>query len=91
MQTGLLWFADDRADRLRHACSEADRLARWGWERHDGASFGSQRLGDGEHGVVLRTEWPAESFCRRENTFFPDRTRRCICTQLPYGPDPHSC
>ena len=31
---------------LRHTCEHGDQLKRYGWIRHDGASFGQQEIVD---------------------------------------------
>ncbi|KAK9824698.1 hypothetical protein WJX72_012475 [[Myrmecia] bisecta] len=46
---GLMWFDPDRPDsyaNIRHNAQERDGLAKYGWLRHDGASFGRQGLHD---------------------------------------------
>eukprot|EP00850_Spirogloea_muscicola_P022011 SM000272S10278 [mRNA] locus=s272:104617:110725:- [translate_table: standard] len=44
---GLMWLGvKDGGLSLRHTCEESDRLARYGWLRHDGESFGRQEILD---------------------------------------------
>ena len=46
---GLFWHGAN-ADKMRHQCSEGDPIRRYGWEEHDGRSFGSQRIFDDKPG-----------------------------------------
>ncbi|KAL6757456.1 glycoside hydrolase [Haematococcus lacustris] len=55
---GLMWFNPDSPQdfvqqRVRHLASQDDQLARYGWERHDGRSFGRQTLVDGSVTLTL--------------------------------------
>eukprot|EP00850_Spirogloea_muscicola_P001702 SM000006S19467 [mRNA] locus=s6:933173:940366:+ [translate_table: standard] len=44
---GLMWLGlKDGGLSLRHTCEESDRLARYGWLRHNGESFGRQEILD---------------------------------------------
>ena len=63
---GMFWHGAN-ADRMRHQCSEGDPIRRYGWEEHDGRSFGSQRIFDDKAdreavGAILHTSFvkPAE-------------------------------
>ncbi len=46
---GLAWFDPDHLGdiQMRHEAQSRDELARFGWEAHDGRSFGRQELVDG--------------------------------------------
>ncbi|KAJ9508905.1 hypothetical protein QJQ45_028217 [Haematococcus lacustris] len=55
---GLMWFNPDSPQdfvqqRVRHLASQDDQLARYGWERHDGRSYGRQTLVDGSVTLTL--------------------------------------
>lgn len=48
---GLMWFTPSRNvpdsyRRIRHAC-EQNQVGRYGWQAHDGATFGTHELVDG--------------------------------------------
>ncbi len=56
---GMMWF--DPADaatvtqqQLRHEASQGDGLNSYGWLRHDGRSYGRQRLVDGDYEISLQ-------------------------------------
>jgi mannosyl-oligosaccharide glucosidase len=55
---GLMWFEQPRFEvlmpRVRHWCSQQDNLA-YGWNEHDGRSFGKQEIIDGS--LVIRTSF----------------------------------
>ena len=57
---GLFWHGGN-ADKMRHQCSEGDPIRRYGWEEHDGRTYGSQRIFDdkpaGGNGVILHTKF----------------------------------
>lgn len=42
---------------LRHECAYQDELSRFGWNVHDGSTFGAQLLVDPTNQVKLTTEW----------------------------------
>ena len=44
---GLMWFPRQHPNELRHTCEQGDRLARYGWTRHDGVGYGEQGIVDG--------------------------------------------
>eukprot|EP00897_Mesotaenium_endlicherianum_P001918 jgi/Mesen1/1754/ME000014S01162 len=56
---GLMWLAPSRESShgwaLRHTCEESDHLPRYGWLRHDGSTYGSQEIVDGEY--AIRTDF----------------------------------
>ncbi|KAL8206431.1 UNVERIFIED_CONTAM: hypothetical protein K2H54_003001 [Gekko kuhli] len=53
---GLMWMRPSEGDvQLRHTCEQSDRLARYGWLRHDGLHFGAQEIRDA--GLRLQTEF----------------------------------
>lgn len=42
---GLMWLGvKDNRYSLRHTCEEGDKLSRYAWVRHDGATYGRQVL-----------------------------------------------
>ncbi|CAL8462054.1 g1585 [Coccomyxa elongata] len=62
--SGLMWFDPDRPqplDNIRHLAQERDGLQKYGWEAHDGESFGRQELYDGN--IHITTSF-AKRFCR---------------------------
>ncbi|BBN11838.1 mannosyl-oligosaccharide glucosidase [Marchantia polymorpha subsp. ruderalis] len=53
---GLMWLGvKDGRYAIRHTCEESDKLARYGWLRHDGSTYGRQELLD--QGVTLTTSF----------------------------------
>ncbi|KAF5826933.1 glycoside hydrolase [Dunaliella salina] len=65
---GLLWFDPDTLDTLmnremRHAATQEDELARYGWVRHDGEQYGRQTLVDKDCNISLTMvkHWGPES------------------------------
>ncbi|XP_074130343.1 mannosyl-oligosaccharide glucosidase [Sminthopsis crassicaudata] len=57
--TGLMWLQQGTPPgmpgQLRHTCEQGDGMGPYGWELHDGVSFGRQRLHDGA--LLLTTEF----------------------------------
>ncbi|XP_003413742.1 mannosyl-oligosaccharide glucosidase [Loxodonta africana] len=56
--TGLMWAqqgAIPGAPKLRHTCEQGDGVGPYGWEFHDGLSFGRQHIQDGA--LKLTTEF----------------------------------
>uniref|UniRef100_A0A8C5KJ35 Mannosyl-oligosaccharide glucosidase n=1 Tax=Jaculus jaculus TaxID=51337 RepID=A0A8C5KJ35_JACJA len=56
--TGLMWAqqgATPGTPRLRHTCEQGDGVGPYGWEFHDGLSFGRQHIQDGA--LWLTTEF----------------------------------
>ncbi|XP_043826802.1 mannosyl-oligosaccharide glucosidase isoform X3 [Dromiciops gliroides] len=57
--TGLMWLQQGTPPgmpgQLRHTCEQGDGVGPYGWEMHDGLSFGRQRLHDGP--LLLTTEF----------------------------------
>ncbi|GFR47414.1 hypothetical protein Agub_g9131 [Astrephomene gubernaculifera] len=56
--SGLLWFDPDDPNtlnemRARHEASHGDRLTSYGWKKHDGRTYGTQQLIDGEYNITL--------------------------------------
>ncbi|KXZ47267.1 hypothetical protein GPECTOR_36g12 [Gonium pectorale] len=56
--SGLLWFDPDDPNtlnqmRARHEASQGDGLSSYGWKRHDGRTYGTQELVDGEYNISL--------------------------------------
>lgn len=52
---GLMWFDPQTTENIRHNAQERDGLSKYGWEAHDGRSFGRQELYDRD--VHLTTSW----------------------------------
>ncbi|CAM6105240.1 unnamed protein product [Calypogeia fissa] len=53
---GLMWIGTtDGSYALRHTCEEGDKLSRYGWLRHDGATYGRQELLD--QGLLVSTSF----------------------------------
>lgn len=60
--TGLMWFVNNNPNgqiQLRHECSMADKLPKYGWHSHDGLSFGRQRITD--FGFEVKTDFVTRS------------------------------
>ncbi|CAK6435223.1 unnamed protein product [Pipistrellus nathusii] len=53
--TGLMWAQHGTAPKLRHTCEQGDGVGPYGWEFHDGLSFGRQHIQDGA--LRLTTEF----------------------------------
>ncbi|GLC49260.1 hypothetical protein PLESTB_000199900 [Pleodorina starrii] len=56
--SGLLWFDPDDPNtlnemRARHEAKQGDGLTTYGWKRHDGRTYGTQELVDGEYNITL--------------------------------------
>jgi len=47
---GMMWTPDEGPANLRHTCEQGDLLKRYGWNEHDGSSYGSQIIED--HGQL---------------------------------------
>ncbi|XP_066256749.1 mannosyl-oligosaccharide glucosidase isoform X1 [Euwallacea similis] len=49
--TGLMWYFPGRlgpgGDGIRHWCEQSDNLDSYGWQQHDGNTFGIQKIIDG--------------------------------------------
>jgi len=56
---GAMWGFKDASGRmvLRHQCQESDDLTKYGWNRHDGESFGVQDIEDAKAGLHLTTSF----------------------------------
>ncbi|CAI8033803.1 Mannosyl-oligosaccharide glucosidase [Geodia barretti] len=54
---GIMWYSNDGSGRMeiRHSCQHGDDLRQYGWIRHDGTSYGQQRIVD--HEMMLETEF----------------------------------
>eukprot|EP00051_Salpingoeca_urceolata_P006675 m.88375 g.88375 ORF g.88375 m.88375 type:complete len:776 (+) comp14938_c2_seq2:37-2364(+) len=48
--TGMMWVSPS-GHQLRHFCDAGDGLQRYGWNKHDGSSFGSQLIEDGPNSI----------------------------------------
>ncbi|EDV29719.1 uncharacterized protein TRIADDRAFT_19077 [Trichoplax adhaerens] len=60
--TGLMWFANDNTNgqiQIRHECSMADKLPKYGWYSHDGSSYGRQQITD--FGYEIKTDFVTRS------------------------------
>lgn len=76
LQTGIAWQdAGQGGHALRHSCRHEHKLSNWGWVAHDGRSYGLQRIGDAELGLV-RTE------ARGIRSF---RTKACLSARNFYS------
>lgn len=57
---GIFWHGAS-LDKARHQCSESDPVVRYGWEEHDGRTYGKQRIvddsTDGGVGATLHTSF----------------------------------
>ena len=53
---GLMWAPEGAISQLRHQC-EQDTLERYGFEAHDGRTFGTQPILDTANGVALQTSF----------------------------------
>jgi mannosyl-oligosaccharide glucosidase len=57
---GLMWFDPDSIQatvydkQLRHEARQEDKLARYGWLRHDGRRYGRQELVDGDYALSIQ-------------------------------------
>lgn len=52
---GLMWAQHGTTPKLRHTCEQGDGVGPYGWEFHDGLSFGRQHIQDGA--LRLTTEF----------------------------------
>jgi hypothetical protein len=52
-----MWYSYDGSGKMeiRHSCQHGDGLKQYGWIRHDGTSYGQQRIVD--HEMMLETEF----------------------------------
>ena len=57
VSTGLMWYASDRIDLLRHEAKQEDKLRQWGWIEHDGRAYGKHKLTDKNNAVVVETSF----------------------------------
>lgn len=58
LAAGLMWFTHKIKNQnlpIRHWCNQWDRLQQYGWIRHDGVNFGTQRIVDEEY--VIETSF----------------------------------
>lgn len=58
LMAGLMWFTHKIKNQnlpIRHWCNQWDRLQQYGWLRHDGVNFGTQRIVDEEY--VIETSF----------------------------------
>lgn len=82
--TGLGWTSGSNIGKLRHAARHEDELQRWGWQRHDGGTFGEEFIGDEEHGLVYSTPVKWEGVLRLAGCFavtaLTKRLHRLCCT-----------
>jgi hypothetical protein len=77
--TGLMWFGlgDYNGVRsIRHACEQGDNLAKYGWQKHDGRTFGIQEISDLQNNLILTTSFvkgsgSAESKLAQRSHFLP--------------------
>ena len=71
VQTGLMWYGLGQSGasaasavpleegQVRHTAEMGDGMDGWGWNAHDGRSFGRQHIGDVANGMDITTEWVA--------------------------------
>ncbi len=62
VQTGIAWFPGQNLEAYRSSCKDSDKLKGWGWQRHDGRSYGQQVLEDPTAGVVCALSWTFSVF-----------------------------
>ncbi|KAF0692936.1 Aste57867_16047 [Aphanomyces stellatus] len=56
VSAGLLWSTTrDPISHLRHQCLESDHLEQYGWQQHDGRTFGAQAIRDQHNNLLLDT------------------------------------
>ncbi len=51
-QTGIAWFPGNNLEKYRSSCKDTDKLKGWGWQRHNGRSYGHQVFEDPVAGLV---------------------------------------
>ncbi|XP_026318498.1 mannosyl-oligosaccharide glucosidase [Hyposmocoma kahamanoa] len=49
---GLMWYQVGSSKGIRHWCDQNDNLPSYGWLRHDGVTFGEQKIEDPPHTIV---------------------------------------
>ncbi|XP_046386309.1 mannosyl-oligosaccharide glucosidase [Ischnura elegans] len=53
---GLMWYfpriMQSQSNNIRHWCEQGDNLGKYGWEEHDGRTFGVQTIKDGHFTLV---------------------------------------
>ncbi|XP_049883221.1 mannosyl-oligosaccharide glucosidase [Pectinophora gossypiella] len=49
---GLMWYDFTTNNGVRHWCDQNDNLPSYGWLRHDGVTFGEQKIEDPPHTIV---------------------------------------
>ena len=55
-----MWYkpsSPNGVQNIRHSCSYADDLKKYGWTKHDGVSYGTQYIIDQGNEVSLTTSW----------------------------------
>ncbi|KXS13948.1 glycoside hydrolase family 63 protein [Gonapodya prolifera JEL478] len=62
VRTGLMWFGVGEGNynglhNIRHTSEQDDKRGSYGWELHDGRTFGSQWMDDHENNAKLRTDF----------------------------------
>jgi len=103
MITGLMWFDQHSLYKggplpLRHWCEHGDGLRRYGWNAHDGRTFGSQEIED--HRFTITTQflkrptkgyhggdWTARITATPHNTKQPVIVSLMFYAMLPEGSD----
>lgn len=77
--TGLMWFGIDSfqgdqckllenfyyhlVEAIRHSCEISDNLGQWGWEEHDGKTFGKQVITDLSNNCKLKIVFTKTAGC----------------------------
>jgi hypothetical protein len=63
---GLMWYKPSLEGQgmrqIRHTCTYYDQLTKYGWQEHDGQSFGYQTIDDPQNGAELQVEWIKPEF-----------------------------
>ena len=64
---GIMWYKPSLSggkgmSQIRHTCSYYDELTRYGWQKHDGVSYGLQTIEDPQNCATLVTEWVKPDF-----------------------------
>lgn len=58
--TGLMWHGNTDLEgfkNIRHTCEHGDGLKSYGWVKHDGRTFGHQKIADPANNITFTTEF----------------------------------
>merc|ERR1719247_319323 len=85
---GVAW-ANARMKILRHECRQEDEV-RYGWEEHDAAGYGFQRVADAKVGLAMNTSFAAvEGGFAAQLSTLPRSTKGPVSLFLYWtGPEP---